>query len=158
MIVARTIKGYGATETANVEGKHGQPLKDPDKAIEELGNVGPVHVDVAKPESTGTPHGFDADPSVAAAHLRARRRRGPDPQGVRPGPGRGHAPSRRRRRASTARSATPPTSRRCSRTTPERYFEVYIAEQMMMADRRRLPGPRLDAVRVDVRRVPLARL
>ncbi|HEY0435813.1 MAG TPA: 1-deoxy-D-xylulose-5-phosphate synthase N-terminal domain-containing protein, partial [Phenylobacterium sp.] len=40
MIVARTIKGYGATETANVEGKHGQPLKDPDKAIEELGNVG----------------------------------------------------------------------------------------------------------------------
>src|SRR5437762_594751 len=53
MIVARTIKGYGASETANVEGKHGQPLKDPDKAIQELGDVPPVHVDVAKPESAG---------------------------------------------------------------------------------------------------------
>ena len=72
MIVARTIKGYGASETADVEGKHGQPLKDPDKAIEELGNVPHVHVDVAKPESDGTPHVFESDPSVAAAHLRAR--------------------------------------------------------------------------------------
>src|ERR1700742_2118726 len=64
MIVARTIKGYGAPKTANVEGKHGQPLKDPDKAIEELGNVGPTHVDVAKPQGTGTPHVFDSDPSA----------------------------------------------------------------------------------------------
>ncbi len=47
-----------------MEGKHGQPLKDPEKAIEELGNVGPVHVDVAKPESTGTAARFDSDPSV----------------------------------------------------------------------------------------------
>ena len=31
MIVARTIKGYGASETADVEGKHGQPLKDPEQ-------------------------------------------------------------------------------------------------------------------------------
>src|SRR5947209_16042603 len=64
MIVARTIKGYGASETADVEGKHGQPLKDPDKAIEELGNVGHIHVDVAKPESTGTPHQFTTDASA----------------------------------------------------------------------------------------------
>ena len=42
MIVARTVKGYGASETADVEGKHGQPLGDPNKAIEELGNVGPA--------------------------------------------------------------------------------------------------------------------
>src|SRR5450755_4362955 len=64
MIVARTIKGYGASETANVEGKHGQPLKDPEKAIHELGDVGPVHVDVAKPESAGRPHRFDSDPAA----------------------------------------------------------------------------------------------
>src|ERR1019366_10542798 len=48
MIVARTIKGYGASETADVEGKHGQPLKDPEKAIEELGNVPYIKVAVAK--------------------------------------------------------------------------------------------------------------
>ena len=73
MIVARTIKGFGASETANKEGKHGQPLKDPDKAIEELGNVGPVHVDVAKPERAGSPHRFDSDAVGAAADLRGRR-------------------------------------------------------------------------------------
>ena len=42
--------------------------------------------------------------------------------------------------------------------TPERYFEAYIAEQMMMATADRLPGPRVDAVRRDVRRLPLALL
>ena len=118
MIVARTIKGYGASETADVEGKHGQPLKDPDKAIEELGNVGPIHVDVAKPESTGTPAHVRRRPVAPAAHLRGRRRPGPDAQGVRRGPGGGHGAPRRRRRRSTARSATRPTSRRRSRPRP----------------------------------------
>ena len=117
MIVARTIKGYGATETANKEGKHGQPLKDPEKAIEELGNVAPIHVDVAKPESAGTPHRFDADPSVAAAHLRGRRRRGAR-RALAFGQGAGGAScgAAATSSRSTARSATRPTSRRCSRT------------------------------------------
>jgi transketolase len=63
-IVSRTIKGFRASETANKEGMHGKPLKDPDKAIEELGNVAPVHVDVARPESGGSPHRFESDGSV----------------------------------------------------------------------------------------------
>jgi transketolase len=49
MIVARTIKGYGVKETANVEGKHGQPLKDPEAAYVELGDVPPIHVNVQVP-------------------------------------------------------------------------------------------------------------
>ncbi len=73
MIVARTIKGQGASETANVEGKHGQPLKDPDKAIQELGDVGPVHVDVARPESTAS-RTCSTPPLRTAARLRGRRR------------------------------------------------------------------------------------
>ena len=72
MVIARTIKGYGATETANVEGKHGQPLKDPEKAIHELGDVPPIHVDVAKPESPRNPPQVRRRPLRPAAALRAR--------------------------------------------------------------------------------------
>ena len=54
MIVARTVKGYGASETADVEGKHGKPLQDPERAIRELGDVGPVHVEVASPPDSAS--------------------------------------------------------------------------------------------------------
>jgi transketolase len=132
MIVARTIKGYGATETANVEGKHGQPLKDPEKAIHELGDVSPVHVEVAKPEGTGTPHVFDSDPSVA---LPAYELDG-DPVPTRKAFGEGLAAVMRRRGDVTAIDGEVGNSTHLEETlkyTPERYFEAYIAEQMMIS-------------------------
>jgi transketolase len=132
MIVARTIKGYGATETANVEGKHGQPLKDPDKAIEELGNVGPVHVDVAKPEGTGTPHTFAADPSVPLPLYEL----GADPVPTRKAFGEGLAALMQRRGDVVALDGEVGNSTHLEEVikhTGDRYFEVYIAEQMMMA-------------------------
>jgi transketolase len=132
MIVARTIKGYGATETANVEGKHGQPLKDPEKAIHELGDVAPVHVAVAKPQSTGTPHRFDADPSspLPAYEL------GGAPVPTRKAFGEGLAAVMRRRGDVAAIDGEVGNSTHLEeviKDTPERYFEAYIAEQMMMA-------------------------
>lgn len=36
-ILARTVKGRGASETSDEEGKHGKPLDEPDEALEELG-------------------------------------------------------------------------------------------------------------------------
>jgi transketolase len=132
MIVARTIKGYGATETANVEGKHGQPLKDPDKAIEELGNVGPVHIDVAKPESTGTPHKFDSDPSVPLPSYEV----GGDAVPTRKAFGEGVAAIMQRRGDVVVIDGEVSNSTHTDeaiKKTPERYFEAYIAEQMMMA-------------------------
>jgi len=132
MIVARTIKGYGATETANVEGKHGQPLKDPDKAIEELGNVPHVHVDVAKPDGTGTPHVFDADPSVPLPTYEVDG----DPVPTRKAFGEGLAAVMRRRGDVTAIDGEVGNSTHLEETlkeTPERYFEAYIAEQMMIS-------------------------
>jgi transketolase len=132
MIVARTIKGYGATETANVEGKHGQPLKDPDKAIEELGDVAPVHVDVAKPEGTGTPHVFDSDPSVPLPTYELDG----DPVPTRKAFGEGLAAVMRRRGDVTAIDGEVGNSTHLEETleyTPERYFEAYIAEQMMIS-------------------------
>ncbi|HET8979789.1 MAG TPA: transketolase [Solirubrobacteraceae bacterium] len=133
MIIARTIKGYGASETADKEGKHGQPLKDPQKAIEELGNVGPVHVDVAKPETAGTPHRFDED---GAAELPSYEVGG-DPVPTRKAFGEGVAALMRRRGDVVALDGEVGNSTHLEevlKASPERYFEVYIAEQMMMAE------------------------
>jgi transketolase len=132
MIVARTIKGYGASETANVEGKHGQPLKDPEKAIHELGDVPPIHVDVAKPEGTGEPHKFLSDPS---APLPAYELDG-DPVPTRLAFGQGLAAVVRRRGDVTAIDGEVGNSTHLEevlKVDPERYFEAYIAEQMMIA-------------------------
>ena len=132
MIVARTIKGQGASETANVEGKHGQPLKDPQKAIAELGDVGPIHVEVAKPESAGTPHRFDSDPSVALP----RYELGGDPVPTRKAFGEGLAAVMQRRGDVVALDGEVGNSTHLEEVikhSADRYFEVYIAEQMMMA-------------------------
>jgi transketolase len=58
MIVARTKKGKGAKEVEDLPGKHGKPLEDPAKAIEELGGERDLHVDVTKPEGDATPYKF----------------------------------------------------------------------------------------------------
>lgn len=132
MIVARTIKGYGASETADVEGKHGQPLKDPDKAIEELGNVGYIKVDVAKPDSDGKPHVFASDPSV---ELPTFAKDG-DPVPTRKAFGLGVAAVMQRRGDVTAIDGEVGNSthlEEANKVAPERSFEAYIAEQQMIA-------------------------
>jgi transketolase len=132
MIVARTIKGYGATETANVEGKHGQPLKDPEKAIQELGDVPWTKVDVAKPEGTGKPHTFDSDPSVPLPAYEL----GGDKVPTRLAFGQGLAALMQRRGDVVAIDGEVGNSTHTEevlKETPERYFEAYIAEQMMIA-------------------------
>jgi len=61
VIVARTIKGKGVKAVENKDGWHGKPLDDPDAAIEELGGVRNIRVEVAKPEP-GEPHRFPDGP------------------------------------------------------------------------------------------------
>ncbi|MFZ0040795.1 MAG: transketolase [Solirubrobacteraceae bacterium] len=133
MIVARTIKGYGATETANVEGKHGQPLKDPKKAIEELGDVDYIKVDVAKPEATGKPHVFDSDASAPLPSYEIDD----DPVPTRKAFGEAVAAVMRRRGDVVALDGEVGNSTHMEevlKDTPERYFEAYIAEQMMLSE------------------------
>jgi transketolase len=59
-IIARTIKGKGVKAVENKNGFHGKPLEDPVGAIKELGGERDIPVDVAKPESAGQPHRFEA--------------------------------------------------------------------------------------------------
>ena len=59
VIIARTKKGKGVKAVEDQPGKHGKPLDDPDEAIEELGGRRDLEVSLAAPES-GTPHAFAA--------------------------------------------------------------------------------------------------
>src|SRR5207253_1372048 len=49
VVIARTIKGKGVKAVENVNGWHGKALDNPDEAIEELGGLRNIRVDVAKP-------------------------------------------------------------------------------------------------------------
>ncbi len=57
IVVAHTIKGKGVKEVENKNGFHGKPLEDPERAIAELGGIRNLHVDVAKPDA-GEAHRF----------------------------------------------------------------------------------------------------
>jgi transketolase len=58
-IVAHTVKGKGVKEVENKEGWHGRALDHPEEAIEELGGIRNEVVEVPKPESSGEPHVFE---------------------------------------------------------------------------------------------------
>jgi transketolase len=57
-IIARTKKGKGVKAVEDQPGKHGKPLDDADEAIEELGGVRDLTVEVARPEG-GEPNTFE---------------------------------------------------------------------------------------------------
>jgi transketolase len=58
-IVARTVKGSGIDEVANKNGAHGKPLPHPEQDIAALGGEQHLHVDVPKPTFSGKPHVFE---------------------------------------------------------------------------------------------------
>ena len=52
VLVARTLKGKGVAAVENQNGFHGKPLDDPEAAIAELGGVTDVRIEIAKPEAS----------------------------------------------------------------------------------------------------------
>jgi transketolase len=50
-IIARTVKGKGVAAVEDAPGAHGKPLDDPDAAVRELGGRRSIRIDVAKPEA-----------------------------------------------------------------------------------------------------------
>jgi transketolase len=57
-IIARTLKGRGVKAVEDQPGRHGKPLDDPEAAIAELGGERDLSVQLAKPVG-GTPHRFE---------------------------------------------------------------------------------------------------
>ena len=129
LIVARTVKGKGVKAVENQEGWHGKPLDDPEAAIEELGGLRNITVSVAKPDS-GEPHRFDTGalelPSYeVGSEVATRRAYGEALAAV--GAARGDVV------AVDGEVSNSTFAEIFKAAHPDRFFEMYIAEQQMAA-------------------------
>jgi transketolase len=131
VIVARTVKGKGATEVEDQPGKHGKPLADAKKAIEELGGERDLQVEVAKPSGDATPHQIDPGHGVEWP------RWGPDDEvATRKAYGEALAALGAERAdvvALDGEVSNSTYSEIFAKAHPDRYFEMFIAEQQMIA-------------------------
>ncbi len=129
-VIARTVKGKGVAEVENREGMHGKPLEDPEGAIRELGGVRDLRVQVLSPprevpfrfQTTGKlelPR-FEVGDKVAT-----RKAYGQALEAV--GAADGQVV------ALDGEVSNSTYSEIFAKAHPERYFEMYIAEQQMIA-------------------------
>jgi transketolase len=129
VVIARTIKGKGVKAVENQPGWHGKPLDDPDAAIEELGGLRDIHVDVAEPEP-GERHVFPTGdlqlPRYDVGDEVATRKAYGDALAAL-GSARGDVV------AIDGEVSNSTFAEIFAKAHPERYFEMYIAEQQLLA-------------------------
>jgi transketolase len=133
VIIARTVKGKGVAAVENVDGAHGKPLSDPEAAIAELGGVRQLRVDVAKPESTEAPFRFE---SSVSGDLELPAWDVGDEVATRTAYGEALAALGGAWGDVVALDGEVNNSTYAeifAKAHPERYFEMYIAEQQMLA-------------------------
>ena len=131
VILARTEKGRGVAAVANKNGFHGKPLADPETAIAELGGLRHIAIAVAKPTGNGSPHAFPGTgslqlPVYPLGTSEATRRAYGDAL-VALGTARGDVIALDGEVGNSTYSELFATS------MPERFFQVYIAEQQLVA-------------------------
>jgi transketolase len=129
-IVARTLKGKGVKAVEDKPGWHGKALENPEEAIEELGGIRNITVEVAKPDTTGRRAEFQR------GELELPRYDVGDEVATRKAYGEALAA------LGKARSDIVGMDGEVSNSTfaeifrdavPDRYFEMFIAEQQMIA-------------------------
>jgi transketolase len=129
-IVARTIKGKGVAAVEDKGGFHGKALDDPEPAIEELGGLRDLRIQVAKPELDGRPHTFPTEelrlPRYELGSEVATRKAYGDALAAL-GAARGDVV------ALDGEVSNSTYAEIFAQAHPERYFEMYIAEQQMVA-------------------------
>ncbi|MEV0378674.1 transketolase [Nonomuraea sp. NPDC050643] len=131
VILAKTRKGEGVLEVENREGAHGKALKDPDKAVEELGGSRAVRVEVHRPEmADAVPYRFESKalklPAYRAGEKVATRTAyGEALKAL--GAARGDVV------ALDGEVADSTKTEAFGKEFPERFFEMYIAEQQLVA-------------------------
>jgi transketolase len=129
-IVAHTIKGKGVKEVENKLGWHGKALDHPDEAIAELGGVRNIKVEVGKPDTTQPRHEFpsgelDLPRYDLGEEVATRKAYGEALAAL--GKARGDI-------VGLDGEVSNSTFAEIFRDAePERYFEMYIAEQQMVA-------------------------
>jgi transketolase len=129
VIVARTIKGKGVKAVEDKDGWHGKPLDDPDAAIEELGGVRNIHVAVAKPEPAEA-HRFPDGPLQLPRYelgqeVATRKAYGEALAAL--GSARGDVV------ALDGEVSNSTFAEIFKQAHPDRFFEMYIAEQQLIA-------------------------
>ncbi len=129
-IFARTKKGKGVAAVENQDGWHGKPLPDADAAVAELGGVRHLQVDVPQPPPDAVPHRFATSPGDTVAYPRG------DVVATRAAYGAALAALGSRRGdvvALDAEVSNSTYSEKFAQAHPDRFFEMYIAEQQMVA-------------------------
>ncbi|GAB2934875.1 transketolase [Nonomuraea fastidiosa] len=130
VILAKTRKGEGVLEAENREGAHGKALKDPDKAVEELGGIRDVRVAVHPPETDAAPFRFGDDGLALPAYPVGEQAATRDAYGAALaalGAARGDVVALDGEVADSTRAEA------FAKEFPERFFEMYIAEQQLVA-------------------------
>ncbi|MGN9820383.1 transketolase [Streptomyces sp. SD11] len=130
VVLARTLKGKGVASVQDREGLHGKPLPDADEAIEELGGVRDLRVEVQQPPAARMLH------AVRAGHLDLPRWETGDEVATRDAYGQALAALGSSRADVVALDGEVGDSTRAeffAKEHPERFFECYIAEQQLVA-------------------------
>ncbi|MCW7944098.1 transketolase [Streptomyces hygroscopicus] len=130
VILARTLKGKGVPGVQDREGLHGKPLPDTEEAIAELGGVRDLRVEVQAPPPARTLH------AVHGGHLELPRYDIGDQVPTRDAFGHALAALGNARGDVVTVDGEVGDSTRAeifAKEHPERYFECYIAEQLMVA-------------------------
>jgi transketolase len=129
-IVARTLKGKGVKAVEDKLGWHGKALDDPTEAIEELGGKRDLQVEVAKPEGIGRRR------ELPSGSLELPRYELGEEVATRKAYGEALAALGKARRDIVALDGEVSNSTFAeifAKEVPERYFEMYIAEQQLIA-------------------------
>jgi transketolase len=130
VIVAKTVKGKGVKAVENVNGAHGKPLDDPEAAIRELGGIRSIRVQVAPPPS-GSARTFASGtlglPRYDLGGSKVATRRAYGDALVALGKARGDVV------ALDGEVSNSTYSELFRDALPDRFFEMYIAEQQLIA-------------------------
>ncbi|HXF97056.1 MAG TPA: transketolase [Gaiellaceae bacterium] len=127
-VLARTVKGKGVAAVANRNGFHGKPLDDPEGAIAELGGIRNLRVRLAKPapaQPRRFPDGPLALPRYEPGREVATRRAYGDALAAL-GAARGDVV------ALDGEVSNSTYAEVFAQALPERFFEMFIAEQQML--------------------------
>jgi len=132
VVVARTHKGKGVKAVDDQEGAHGKPLDHPEEAIAELGGERNLRVKVGAPPADAVAHRFEVTPADAAlpryevgSKMSTRKAYGEALAAV----GAAH-PDVVALDAEVSNSTYADIFKKAH---PDRFFEMFIAEQQMVA-------------------------
>jgi transketolase len=130
VIVARTKKGKGVAAVEDKEGAHGKAIDDAEAAIRELGGERHIRISVPRPEGDARP------PRIETSPLELPRYEVGQQVPTRKAYGDALAALGRSRGdvvALDGEVSNSTHSEEFRKAVPERYFEMYIAEQQMVA-------------------------